>query len=619
MVLESQESKVRYQGNDLATEWPVPFPLLREEHLHLIVTDANGLDTLIDSNYEIKGIKEENVSVTYPVEGEPLASGHRLTIYREVPLVQQLDLENGGNFNAEVIERQFDNTVMQIQQIQEQIDRSIKVSISSEEIPKTAEDIYNQVNLIADRAEAAVSNAEMAVDNAREQVELATSAADAAYSSNCSAQAWAANPHGEPVQFDPETGEPLFSARHYRDEASEIAIGSIPDAAPDERGVVGPTENGEPGWVYQISEDGARYEFAPVEVPELPLASNTHPGIVQPGSGLKIDDSGVLTASSGIPLFGLIYRTISKPPVGFLDISLNLGLVPRSVYPQAIEELGLGEGGTAVAEVISEAEWQAEFNLYGWCGKFSSGDGATTFRFPLLRKSFIRNADPSIIEFKSGMSGNDAIRNITGRVTTSNGNTINGTVGAFTSTSASGAYIAQNGSTTSTNRGADFNASLVVPTADENRPKFVCYTPFLKVYDEITNTSDANMALMVQGYQTKLDAIAYENNNMYSATEIDTGQTWIDGKKIYRKIINSGIMPNSTTKMINPNIVNVKDFLFMEIVGITDAGSTDWIVGFGTRGTLTCTSSKQIQIVTTTNWSNYTRSYVTLLYTCTDR
>ena len=279
MVLESQESKVRYQGNDLATEWPVPFPLLREEHLHLIVTDANGLDTLIDSNYEIKGIKEENVSVTYPVEGEPLASGHRLTIYREVPLVQQLDLENGGNFNAEVIERQFDNTVMQIQQIQEQIDRSIKVSISSEEIPKTAEDIYEQVNLIADRAKGAVTQAENAVNSAQEQAELATSAANDAYSSNCTAKAWAALPYGEPVEFDLETDEALFSARHYRDEASEIAMGNVPNASPAERGLVPDTPSGEARWVYQISEDGTSYEFAPQTAPDLPIATPTSPGM----------------------------------------------------------------------------------------------------------------------------------------------------------------------------------------------------------------------------------------------------------------------------------------------------------------------------------------------------
>ena len=119
MVIESQDSKVRYQGNGLGTEWPVPFPVLREEHLHLIVTSSDGLDTPVNSNYEITGIQEGNISVTYPVTGVALPSGFRLTIYRELPLVQQLDLENGGNFNAEVIEQQFDSAVMQIQQIQE--------------------------------------------------------------------------------------------------------------------------------------------------------------------------------------------------------------------------------------------------------------------------------------------------------------------------------------------------------------------------------------------------------------------------------------------------------------------------------------------------------------------
>ena len=301
MVLESQESKVRYQGNDLATEWPVPFPVLREEHLHLIVTDTNGKDTPINSNYEITGIREETVSVTYPVEGEPLSSAHRITIYREVPLVQQLDLENGGNFNAEVVERQLDNTVMQIQQIQEQIDRSIKVSISSEEIPKTAEDIYEQVNLIADRAEGAVTQAENAVNSAQEQAELATSAANDAYSSNCTAKAWAALAYGEPVEFDLETDEALFSARHYRDEASEIVMGNIPNASPAERGLVPDTPSGEARWVYQISEDGTSYEFAPQTEPEVPLATSTSPGISQPDNETITVSDGILSIKASSP------------------------------------------------------------------------------------------------------------------------------------------------------------------------------------------------------------------------------------------------------------------------------------------------------------------------------
>ena len=354
MVLESQESKVRYQGNGMATEWPVPFPVLREEHLHLIVTDANGKDTLINSNYEITGIREETVSVTYPMEGEPLSSAHSLTIYRELPLVQQLDLENGGNFNAEVVERQLDNTVMQIQQIQEQIDRSIKVSISSEEIPKTAEDIYEQVNLIADRAKGAVIQAENAVNSAQEQAELATSAANDAYSSNCTAKAWAALAYGEPVEFDLETDEALFSARHYRDEASEIAMGNIPNASPAERGLVPHTENGKAGWVYQITENGEDYEFAPLDAQEqatriaTPLLNGLAPSGGVPGEYYAVNDDGTayefrpLPALDTIPkgLIAMWSGTVGDIPSGWLLCDGSNGT------PNLTDRFIVGAGGT---------------------------------------------------------------------------------------------------------------------------------------------------------------------------------------------------------------------------------------------------------------------------------
>ena len=40
----------------------------------------------------------------------------------------------------------------------------------------------------------------------------------------------------------------------------------------------------------------------------------------------------------------------------------------------------------------------------------------------------------------------------------------------------------------------------------------------------------------------------------YSTTEQDTGCKWIDGKKIYKKAISLGTLPNATTKSVAHNI-----------------------------------------------------------------
>ena len=167
MTIETSVTKAKYLGNNSAREWPLPFPVLRPEHVHLVVTDtATGRDTPISAGYSVTGCGTPNVSVTYPGSGAALPAGQRLTIYRLVPYVQQLDLENGGAFDAEVIEGQFDNTVMQIQQLSEEVSRAVKVSITSDAPAASAEDIYLQVELKAQRAESAATRAEGAAATA---------------------------------------------------------------------------------------------------------------------------------------------------------------------------------------------------------------------------------------------------------------------------------------------------------------------------------------------------------------------------------------------------------------------------------------------------------------------
>ena len=42
----------------------------------------------------------------------------------------------------------------------------------------------------------------------------------------------------------------------------------------------------------------------------------------------------------------------------------------------------------------------------------------------------------------------------------------------------------------------------------------------------------------------------------YSTNEQNTGVKWIDGKYIYRKVIDMGTLPNNTAKIVNTGITN---------------------------------------------------------------
>ena len=51
------------------------------------------------------------------------------------------------------------------------------------------------------------------------------------------------------------------------------------------------------------------------------------------------------------------------------------------------------------------------------------------------------------------------------------------------------------------------------------------------------------------------------DRNIYSTSEVDTGKKWIDNKTIYRKVVNFGALPSSTTaKNVAHNISNVDTF-----------------------------------------------------------
>ena len=49
----------------------------------------------------------------------------------------------------------------------------------------------------------------------------------------------------------------------------------------------------------------------------------------------------------------------------------------------------------------------------------------------------------------------------------------------------------------------------------------------------------------------------------YSTNEIKTGENWIDGKPLYRKVINIGNLPNTGTKNVALNITNLSQIINM--------------------------------------------------------
>jgi len=154
------------------------------------------------------------------------------------------------------------------------------------------------------------------------------------------------------------------------------------------------------------------------------------------------------------------------------DEALAFGQLTGYVLPFTTSSVPNGFlecNGAAISRVVYADLFVVIGTLYG------AGDGSTTFNIPDLRGEFIRGFDNGRGIDNGRVVGSpqgDAIRNITGTVTSNyiSSNPNNG-VGALKSSiqQTTTRYAYTSGS--SWGAKLDFDASLAVPTANENRPR----------------------------------------------------------------------------------------------------------------------------------------------------
>lgn len=130
MSLSSTTNKVIYSGNGATSMWPYSFPVLEADHLAVIFTDGDGIETVLPASvYSVDGIGDPaGGSVTYPLLGSliaaPIPTGTKLTLLRTVPYTQTTVLSNQGGYYPEVVERRFDQIYMALQQLEERVSRA---------------------------------------------------------------------------------------------------------------------------------------------------------------------------------------------------------------------------------------------------------------------------------------------------------------------------------------------------------------------------------------------------------------------------------------------------------------------------------------------------------------
>ncbi len=123
-------------GNGSTTSFPFTYKVFQASDLAVVRLDTTtNVETVLtltsDYTVTLNLDQDSNPGGTVVLVAGPLAAGYTLTMTSDVPNLQPTDLTNQGGFYPDVINDALDRATIQIQQLQEQTDRSLKLAISS--------------------------------------------------------------------------------------------------------------------------------------------------------------------------------------------------------------------------------------------------------------------------------------------------------------------------------------------------------------------------------------------------------------------------------------------------------------------------------------------------------
>lgn len=126
MSVPTTASRYQFQGNDTGTTFAFPAIIYFATELTVISTViSTDTDTVcvLDTDYTIDPTELGQISGVNVVFTNAPATGVRITVARIVPEVQPIELVEGAGLPSAVLERQLDETIFQVQQLQDQVNR----------------------------------------------------------------------------------------------------------------------------------------------------------------------------------------------------------------------------------------------------------------------------------------------------------------------------------------------------------------------------------------------------------------------------------------------------------------------------------------------------------------
>ena len=224
MTVSNTTVKLTYAGNGSNRVFGITFPLLSASHLRVVVTDPDGVETNVTSNFAINTALN---ALTYPTVAsglDPLATGYTITLVRQTPLTQEIDLHVGHALDAAELESGYDKLTYAVQEIKEEVGRAVKTGVS-ESAPETAEAYMDAITAAKEAAETAATSAAGSASEA-----VVASATAAAASTEATTQAQAAAQSADTATSAAVTAQSAMEGAQVAQAAAETAAACIATA-----------------------------------------------------------------------------------------------------------------------------------------------------------------------------------------------------------------------------------------------------------------------------------------------------------------------------------------------------------------------------------------------------
>ena len=130
MTISTTTIKNSYSGNGSTTTFNYTFKISDDDEIQVIIRSSTGTETVKTktTHYTVSGVGNANGGSITTTTGNTPASGETVVLRRSTPQTQGLDLIENDPMPADNIETAYDKLTAIGQELQEQVDRSLKIS-----------------------------------------------------------------------------------------------------------------------------------------------------------------------------------------------------------------------------------------------------------------------------------------------------------------------------------------------------------------------------------------------------------------------------------------------------------------------------------------------------------